>query len=52
MLRVPWPQDPWLKGQAFPDARYIPVLEAETGGGIVGMGYLLLFHPIMRTITA
>ena len=52
MLRVPWPQDPWLKGHPFQDTRDILVLEVETSGGIVGMGYLLLFHPIMRTITA
>ncbi len=28
------------------------MLEVETSGGIVGMGYLLLFRPTMRTITA
>src|ERR1700733_9717837 len=50
MLRVPWPQSPWLKGHAFGDARNILVLEVETRGGIVGMGYLLLFRPTLRTI--
>jgi hypothetical protein len=39
MLRVPWPNHPWLKGHAFGDARNILVLEVETKGGIVGMGY-------------
>ena len=52
MLRVPWPNDPWLKGHRFGDARNILVLEAETQGGIVGMGYLLLFRPGIRTIAA
>src|SRR5258708_24962376 len=52
MLRVPWPQTPWLKGHAFGDARNILVMDVETSGGIVGMGYLLLFRPGMRTIAA
>src|SRR6202140_2067010 len=52
MLRVPWPQTPWLKGHAFGDARHILVMDVETNGGIVGMGYLLLFRPGMRTIVA
>ena len=52
MLRVPWPDTPWLKGHAFGEARNILVLEVETKGGIVGMGYLLLFRPGMRTIAA
>jgi L-alanine-DL-glutamate epimerase-like enolase superfamily enzyme len=52
MLRVPWPDDPWLNGHRFGDARSILVLEAETQGGIVGMGYLLLFRPGIRTIVA
>jgi L-alanine-DL-glutamate epimerase-like enolase superfamily enzyme len=51
-LRVPWPQSPWLKGHAFGEARHILVLEAETAGGIVGMGYLMVFRPTLRTITA
>jgi L-alanine-DL-glutamate epimerase-like enolase superfamily enzyme len=52
MLRVPWPQTRWLQGHPLGDARNILVLEVETAGGVVGMGYLFLFHPIMRTITA
>ena len=52
MLRVPWPETPWLKGHAFGDTRNILVLEVETKGGIVGMGYLLLFRPGMKTIAA
>jgi L-alanine-DL-glutamate epimerase-like enolase superfamily enzyme len=51
-LHVPWPQDPWLKGHAFGDTRDILVIEAETGGGIVGMGYLHLFRPGAVTIKA
>src|SRR5277367_2876269 len=50
MLSVPWPETPWLRGHAFGDARNILVLEVETKGGIVGMGYLLLFRLGIRTI--
>ena len=51
-LRVPWPDTPWLKGHAFGEARNILVLEAETKGGIVGMGYLFAFRPGLRTVAA
>src|SRR4029078_11320688 len=50
MLRVPWPDTPWLKGHAFGDARQLLVLEVETKGGIVGMGYLFSFRPGLKTI--
>ena len=52
MISVPWPQNPWLKGHAFGDSRKFLVLEVETKGGIVGMGYLFLFRPGIRTIVA
>jgi L-alanine-DL-glutamate epimerase-like enolase superfamily enzyme len=52
LLRVPWPANPWLKGHAFGDARNILLLEVETAGGIVGMGYLLVFRPILKTLAA
>ena len=52
MLRVPWPQTPWLKGHAFGDARNFLVLDVETKGGITGMGYLFLFRPGIRSIIA
>jgi len=51
-LRVPWPDTPWLKGHAFGDARNFLVIEVETKGGIVGMGYLFSFRPGLKTITA
>src|SRR3989304_3228539 len=51
-LRVPWPRDPWLKGHAFGDTRNILVLEVETRGGIVSMGYLHTFRPVVSTIKA
>ncbi len=51
-LRVPWPQDPWLKGNPFGDARNILVAEVETKGGIAGMGYLHVLPPITGTIKA
>lgn len=49
-LYVPWPQDPWLKGHKFGDVRNILVVEVETQGGIVGMGYLHVFRPVTSTI--
>ncbi len=50
LLRVPWPQTPWLKGHAFGEARSLLVVEVETKGGIVGMGYLFSFRPGLRTV--
>src|SRR6201986_2655102 len=52
LIRVPWPDTPWLKGHAFGDARNLLVLEVETKGGIVGMGYLFSFRPGLKTIIA
>jgi L-alanine-DL-glutamate epimerase-like enolase superfamily enzyme len=52
MLRVPWPDTPWLKGHAFGDARQILVLEVETQGGITGMGHLFSFRPGLKTVAA
>src|SRR4030042_6012671 len=51
-LRVPWPNTPWLKGHAFGDARNFLVVEVETKGGIVGLGYLFSFRPGLKTIAA
>src|SRR5262245_60834746 len=50
LLRLPWPESPWMKGHAFGERRNILVLEVETQGGIVGMGYLFPFTPVLRTI--
>ena len=52
LLSVPWPDTPWLKGHAFGNARNILVLEVETKGGIVGMGYLFSFRPGLKTVIA
>jgi mandelate racemase/muconate lactonizing enzyme-like protein len=52
MLRVPWPQTPWLKGHAFGPMREFLLVDMETRGGICGLGYLFLFRPAMRTIAA
>jgi hypothetical protein len=49
-LRVPWPETPWLKGHAFGPARNLLVLDVETKGGIVGMGYLFSFRPDLRAV--
>jgi len=50
ILRVPWPDTPWLKGHAFGEARNLLVLEVETKGGITGMGYLFSFRPGLRSV--
>src|SRR5437763_924424 len=52
MLRMPWADDPWLKGAALGAARDILICDVETAGGITGMGYLFLFRPGMRSIAA
>ncbi len=52
LLRVPWPDTPWLKGHAFGETRNLLVLDVETKGGIAGMGYLFSFRPGLRTIAA
>jgi L-alanine-DL-glutamate epimerase-like enolase superfamily enzyme len=52
ILRVPWPQTQWLRGHPFGDMRDLLVLDLETSDGIAGMGYLFLFAPTMKTITA
>ena len=51
-LRLPWADDPWLAGHALGAMRNLLVLEVETAGGIVGMGYLHLFTPGVETIAA
>src|SRR5215813_12472300 len=52
MLRMPWADDPWLKGAALGAARDILICDVETSGGITGMGYLFLFRPGMKSIAA
>ena len=52
LLHLPWPDDPWLKGHAFGAMRNLLVLEVETKGGIVGMGYLNPFTPTVRAAAA
>src|ERR1700749_4064021 len=52
MLRMPWADDPWLKGHALGNQRDILICEVETSGGIVGMGYLFVFRPGMKSIAA
>src|ERR1700693_2104901 len=52
MLRMPWADDPWLKGHALGATRDILICEVETSGGITGMGYILLCPPGIKTIAA
>ena len=50
MLRLPWADDPWLKGAALGAARDILVCDVETAGGITGMGTVI--PPGMKSIAA
>jgi L-alanine-DL-glutamate epimerase-like enolase superfamily enzyme len=53
LARVPWPDDPNLSAAHLSPMRDLVVVEVETVGGIVGIGYLhLLSSPVMRTIAA
>ena len=52
MLRLPWADDPWLKGHGLGAKRDILICEIETSGGVTGMGYLFLFRPGMKSIAA
>src|ERR1700758_3248931 len=52
MLRMPWADDPWLKGAALGAHRDILICEVETAGGITGMAYLFLSRPGMKSIAA
>ncbi len=50
LLRMPWPDDPGMRGHALGKTRDLLVLEVETKDGIVGMGYLNPLAPVLRTI--
>ena len=53
LLRLPWPDDPWLAHHPLGPTRDLVVVEVETQSGITGMGYLHLLHlPLLRTIGA
>jgi L-alanine-DL-glutamate epimerase-like enolase superfamily enzyme len=52
MLRMPWADDPWLKGNSLGPTRDILVVDIDTAGGVTGMGYLLVFRPGMKSIAA
>jgi L-alanine-DL-glutamate epimerase-like enolase superfamily enzyme len=53
LLRMPWPDDPWLAGHALGPARDLVVVEVVTQSGLTGMGYLHLLNlPLQRTIGA
>src|SRR2546428_3709775 len=41
-----------MNGNGFGDHRNILMLEVETAGGIVGMGYLFVSRPGLKTIAA
>jgi L-alanine-DL-glutamate epimerase-like enolase superfamily enzyme len=50
LLRMPWPADPWIAGHALGPTRDLVVIEVETQGGLVGMGYLHPLAPVLRTL--
>jgi L-alanine-DL-glutamate epimerase-like enolase superfamily enzyme len=50
LLRMPWPDISGMKGHALGHTRDLVVVEVETQGGIVGMGYLHPLAPVLRTI--
>ena len=53
LLRMPWPDDPWLAGHALGPMRDLVVVEVVTQSGLTGMGYLHLLNlPLQRTIGA
>ena len=49
-LRVPWVDPPMFGKTVVTAPRDLLVVEIETRGGIVGMGYLHLLSPALRTI--
>jgi L-alanine-DL-glutamate epimerase-like enolase superfamily enzyme len=52
MLRMPWPDDPWLAAQPIGPTRDFLIVDIETAGGVTGMGYLFGFGPGIRSIAA
>ena len=53
LLRMPWPDDPWLAGHPLGPMRDLVVVEVVTQSGLTGMGYLHLVNlPLLRTIGA
>jgi len=49
-LRMAWPEDQWMEGHALGPTRDLLVVEIETAGGLVGMGYLHPLAPVLRTL--
>lgn len=53
LLRMPWPDDPWLAGHPLGPMRDLVVVEVVTASGLTGMGYLQMVNlPLHRTIGA
>ena len=52
LLRMPWPNDPWLKGHPLGPSRDFLIVDIETAGGITGMGYLFVLRAGMQSIAA
>jgi len=53
LLRMPWPDDPWLAGHPLGATRDLVVVDITTASGITGMGYLHLLNlPLQRSIAA
>ncbi len=53
LLRLPWPDDPWLAHHPLGPTRDLAVVEVVTQSGITGMGYLHPLHlHVLRTLGA
>jgi L-alanine-DL-glutamate epimerase-like enolase superfamily enzyme len=50
LIRVPWVEAPHFSKDRVTTPRDILVVEIETKGGIVGIGYLHLLSPALRTV--
>jgi L-alanine-DL-glutamate epimerase-like enolase superfamily enzyme len=53
LLRLPWPEGPWMAGHALGPTRDLVVVDVVTQSGLTGMGYLHLLNlPLQRSIAA
>lgn len=52
LAHIPWTEVPHMQAKPLTAPRSILVIEIETQGGIVGIGYLHLLGPALKTIAA
>lgn len=51
-VRLPWVERPRLSASATTETRNLLIVEVETQGGIIGLGYLHLLSPVLDTVAA